>query len=313
MHARAFERFYTVNAVWIGVAALFIPLWVVYSFDAKHATLGGNASEATVGIAVILRTTVRRFMRSASSNFMRTTFAALGRASARAATRRFVKAASHLVVGSLLHRESKAGRDDEAGEAGAQSTVVAILVGVLALALSFWGILQVLPEDTVTSVLSGGTIGPWTAAFLAGLPMLVYVVIHWICGKLFDVKIHYRTELDGLLLQGYFTGAGSFLPMTTDVDYDGTLRGKCLVATSALLSMLAIHVGLVFLGDSMQSPELQFLGAIFLVYAFIYVFPIDPLEGKFIWAQSRWLWLLVATPMMVAFIYLLPAEFGNIL
>jgi hypothetical protein len=51
----------------------------------------------------------------------------------------------------------------------------------------------------------------------------------------------------------------------------------------------------------------------FLVYAFVYCFPIKPLEGYFVWSSSKLQWILVTLPILVAFLTWLPPEFGEIL
>lgn len=293
---------------------LLAPLVLIFVYESDLRDRGESSSEGvTVGIAVLIRATARRFMRSASSGLMRTTVGALGRASARAAVRRGVKAAMRVVASSLVRRDEP--EEVEVSERSEKpgSAVAALSIGFVALALSFYGVLQVASEEARNLVLRGGQLGVVEASVLAGVPLLVYAGFHNALGRVFGVKISYSTELDGLLLQGYFTGAGSFLPMTTDVEYAGTANSKSNLAVVSLLLMLVVHVALVLIGGSVGSDRMEFLGTLFLVYAFIYVFPISPLEGQFVWRRSKLLWLSVALPILGAFLFLMPREFAEVL
>jgi len=296
------------------VSVMFLPLFAI---DVYGTSLSGpkrvGVNEATVGIAVILRATARRLLRGASSNVMRTTAGALGRTSARALTRRFVKFAGRIFFGSMVNQAAEEAGDPEEASTSRASQAVALIIGFAALCLSFFGVLQVIPEDVSTSLLEASGLSLPMASILAGVPLLLYASFHSIVGRMVGVKARYRTEFDGLLLQAYFTGAGSFLPLTTDVDYEGTAAAKRKLATCSILGMLGLHFVLTFAGDSLGSPHLAFLGAVTLVYAFVYCFPIRPLEGYFIWSSNKLLWVAVTLPILTAFLLWLPPAFGEIL
>lgn len=295
------------------VLVFFAPMILISLYGEKLNIERSSAGEVTVGIAVVLRATARRFIRGASSNMMRTTVGAFGRTSARAATRRFVKFAGRLFFGSMV--QEAAADEGEVQERGPLAQAVSLGLGYAALCLSFFGILEVVgrthPEH-VAELLGGGALTELEAVLLAGVPLLVYAGLHQVVGRLLSVRASYRTEIDGLLLQAYFTGAGSFLPLTTDVEFTGTERAKRRLAMCSILGMFAIHV-ILMAASPAEGSALEFLGAMFLVYAFVYVFPIKPLEGHFIWASSKLQWLLVAAPILYAFLSWLPAHFGEIL
>lgn len=316
LQTRGFERWATAAGVLSVVVLLCVPLLAVHFYQVDHPALRtARSQEVTVGIAVILRATVRRFMRTASNQFMRTAFGVVGRASARAATRHIAKAATQVTVAMAVgHGKARAGAAQSAPAAApSQSTAVALGLGVGALALSFWGILQLAPANVVASLLANGAIAVPTACALVAVPLLVYAGVHFLLARRFAVQITYRTALEGLMLQGYFTGSGSFLPMTTDVEYDGTPRSKAMLATCALLALLSAHLLCVWVATNAGSAHAEFLGASFLVYAFIYVFPINPLEGTFLWRWHKLLWLAVAAPILASFLCFLPVSFGEIL
>lgn len=294
------------------VMVFFAPMILISIYGEKLHLERASAGEVTVGIAVVLRATARRFIRGASSNMMRTTVGAFGRTSARAATRRFVKFAGRLFFGAMVQDSA----DEEApAERGVLSQVISLAVGYAALCLSFFGILRVVARshpEHVTDLLGAGGLSEIEAVLLAGLPLLAYAALHQVVGRVLAVRATYRTEIDGLLLQAYFTGAGSFLPLTTDVEFTGTERSKRWLAICSILGMFGLHVLLMWLSPGAGSP-LEFLGAMFLIYCFVYAFPIKPLEGHFIWASSKLQWALVAAPILYAFLNWLPIQFGEIL
>ena len=316
MHATSITRFGGVFVALVLLVTMFLPMVAIHLFGVMVSEERGvPAGEVTVGIAVFLRATARRLLRGASTNFMRTTVGAFGRTSARAATRRFVKFSGRLLFSSVVQQSTEEAGTDEATKERSELLlqVVALALGFVGLCVSFWGILQVVDADTVAGILGTSGLSELSAVVLAGVPLLVYALLHYVFGKVFDVRTRYRTELDGLLLQGYFTGAGSFLPLTTDVDYTGSDIGKRNVAIASLVGMLVAYGGIALLGNATGSAELSFLGPMFLVYAFVYCFPIKPLEGHFIWTSSKTLWAVITTPILIAFMLWLPEGFGQIL
>lgn len=298
-------------AVLAVLVLMFAPLFAIDLYGASLQGVSGRGTEATVGIAVILRATARRFLRGASSNVMRTTAGALGRTSARALTRRSVKFAGRLFFGSMVSQAADEGDDEKPATAASQA--FALGFGFVALCASFRGILYVVPESIADQIAASVGVGTWTASLLAGLPLLIYAGLHLLFGSWLGVRTRYRTELDGVLLQAYFTGAGSFLPLTTDVDYEGTAEAKRKLATCSILGMFVLHLLLHYAGEFLGSGHVSFLSSVTLLYAFVYCFPIRPLEGHFIWSVHKGLWLLVTLPILVAFLFWLPPVFGEIL
>ena len=209
--------------------------------------------------------------------------------------------------------ESSGSNDSNQKESSNLRQVVSLTVGFTGLCLSFWGILHVIPAKDAETLVSSKGLSYLEVALLAGLPLLVYALLHKIFGKVFNVKTTYCTEFDGLLLQGYFTGAGSFLPLTTDVEYDGDKANKCKLASSALLGMLAIFGLLYLIGLTAGMASVSFLGSMFLIYCFVYCFPIQPLEGHFIWSHSKPAWVAITLPILLAFINCMDPKFGDIL
>lgn len=286
------------------VLALFVPIFVMSSLGQGQAAIDHTHNEeAVVGIAVILRATARRLLRTASGNVMRTTFATMTRASSRAATRQLIKFSTRIFAGSVVK--------DATGEARVRRRGVNLGVGLLALAASFYGVLKISGHGAAIQAYTG--LGTAALSLLAAFPLLVYAGITLLAARLLGVKVSIASDLDGLILQGYFTGSGSFLPMTTDLIYEGDDASKARVATVSIAGLYVVHLLLALLAVTADIPFASGASSFCLIYCFVFAFPIRPLEGHEIWRRSRLRWLLIWTPILLSFIYALPAEFGAIL
>lgn len=293
----------------------FLPLFLIrYYQDSFGGSGGPSAGEATVGVAVILRATARRLMRSGSSSILRTTLSAYTRASGRAVTRRAVKTGMRILFGSVSRQviEESVGDEDVELEPDRSLGWIALLVGALALGLSFWGILEVIDPAVAADLTTSRGLDFVSAAALATVPLIVYALMNLVGGRLFGVHVRMTSAIDGLLLQAYFTGAGSFLPMTTDFEYEGGSDGaKARVAAFSLAVLYVIHLALTQFGG--DSYAVSFLSTMFLIYCFVYSFPIKPLEGYDILKYNKLLWLVFWVPILWSFGVNLPEDFAGVL
>ena len=313
MTTTTFERSSFLFGVLAVLLAFFLPLYLIhYHQETSFGDAAVGTGEATVGIGVILRATARRLLRSGSSNILRTTLGAYSRAAGRAMTRRLVKLAARVAVGSVT-KQAVEGSLDEPEPATPMSNFIAIAVGFVGLIASFWGILLIADDSIVAAITTDRGLSVPVAAMLAGVPMLIYALLNAIAGRMHGVGISFNSAIDGLILQGYFTGAGSFLPMTTDIRYEGTTRQKAWVAVLALGSMYLLHLLLLWIGSMTGIYALTFLSTLFLIYCFVYSFPINPLEGYDIWSGSKLVWFLFWIPILGSFIVNLPADLAEIL
>ena len=62
-----------------------------------------------------------------------------------------------------------------------------------------------------------------------------------------------------------------------------------------------------------HNPMIAFTAGAYLVFCFVYVFPIKPLEGYDIWVSNKWLWLAVWLPVLLSFFVSLPDSLAVIL
>jgi Zn-dependent protease len=145
------------------------------------------------------------------------------------------------------------------------------------------------------------------AGVLAATPLLVYAAAHTISSRYWSVEVDYTTSIDGLLLQAYFTGAGSFLPMATDIECAGREDDCMRVAAVGIGSLYTLHLALIGLGAVTGSTTMEFASSMALLYAFVFIFPVRPLPGSRIWKHKRRVWVALVIPILASFYFLAPA------
>lgn len=303
---------YSLLAFAIGglLVCFFLPLWLIDWYDAGQVHVAeSHSSEVTVGIGVILRATARRLIRSGARNVLRTTTGAFTRATFRTITRRVVRAFSRAAIGATSKTTAHGMARDESTdrEASSINSLLGVAIGFVGLALSFWGVLFVAGQELTQAVIGSYGLSTATACLLAAIPIVVYVAVSLLAARIARVRLACSTEVDGLLIQAYFTGAGSFLPMTTDLHYlEGDRKQKSLVALASLLAVYALHLLTLWFSALADSPPSEFLAAMFLVYSFVYAFPIAPLEGHLVWSYSKAAWICLFVPILASFIFSFP-------
>ena len=152
-----------------------------------------------------------------------------------------------------------------------------------------------------------------TVSILAGLNIAIhYGIMAW-AGIKYDVKTSLRTSLDGMILQAYFTGALSYLPLASDVELKGETANKAKCSTMALLVLLGLSLVLDTLGILLGMVLLEIWAAQLLLYTFVISFPLQPLEGSDIFADSRLRWFGVFVLVLLAFLLNMPETFYAIL
>ena len=97
------------------------------------------------------------------------------------------------------------------------------------------------------------------------------------------------------------------------MEYSGDKRAAARVAVISLGGMFLAHLALLLLAHATGSYPLLFASTMFLLYCFVYSFPIRPLDGQYLWSVSRWLWLVLWLPILASFILNIPESFNGIL
>lgn len=305
-----------VAAFLMGLALLFLPLLFVFRYEVEHIVRHSRpGTEVTVGIAVILRTTLRRLLRAGTTNVLRTSLGTFSRATSRTVTRRMARTVSRFLYGILTVGAVRNERDDQARAAWwpVWSSAAGLVLGFVGLAASFAVILTQQDEPVRLALSAGGRYSVTMLSLLAATPLLVYAALSTTFARLFGLRVRIHTAVDGLLLQGYFSGAGSFLPMTTDVEYIGDDRQRGRIAVCVIVSLYLIHLLLQAFAATGDSAIASMMSSLFLVYCFVYSFPIRPLEGHAIFARSWVMWGLIWIPILVSFTTMLPEAMVSIL
>lgn len=299
-------------AVVTGLALLFVPLILVYRFELDDVSLARRkGAEVAVGIAVILRTTFRRLLRAGTSNLLRTSLGAFTRTTARTFTRRIVRTAGRFLYGILAVRAINWNGDEDTAKVGKRGfSIISLFIGLAALALSFWYISRQQDAETLQNLTGHGELSLPTISLLSAVPLLVYACTGAVAARFWSASVRIHTALDGLLLQAYFSGAGSFLPMTTDVEYEGQPHQEWKISAVVLLTLYGVHLALSLVSDAHAA---SLLSAFFLIYCFVYSFPIRPLEGHAIWSRSKLLWTVIWVPILVSFVSTLPVSMMSLL
>lgn len=287
-------------ALLIFAICMLMPLWLVRAYTnglAADVGLVASAGGITIGIAAIFR--------SISRNLLRTSFGVVARTTARAISRHWTDHVVHWIEKAFNRDPVKRAAPHE------PHTTVSIVVGLVGTAMSYCGVLLVVPTSVRGAVL--GDIPLSLAGFIAIVPLTCYFGLVFLAGRLFSVNVVIRTELDGLVLQLYFTLAGSFLPLLSDGEYDGTPKRKAHAALFSLGGLLAIHLVLHLLAIATASPFLGHLASVFLLYAFVLSLPLHPLDGSEIWTWHKGAWALFFAAVLAAFNLNVPEVFYAII
>lgn len=302
----------TVVAVLLAFGLLFLPIILLNSdISASSPPADPDSLEVGVGIVVVIRATARRLLRAGAQAVMRTVFGAFTRTTARTVTRRmariFVRQLAALTFASFV-REAWEEKDLRISLA---ASLRAIALGFVALFASFYVILVLIGTEQAQYITGG--VPALEASLLMALPLILHAAITYGFASVCQVGVQYRTQLDGLLLQGYFTGAASFLPLTTDVEYHGSPRAKARLALGTLAGLMLVHLGLFAAARATASPHLLLAASGVLMYAFVFSFPLSPLEGHYLWQRSKLLWVAVWLPILLTFVSNLPAAITEVL
>ena len=312
--ARVLERVGALAALLLAGALLFVPLLAVGVIGSSTPAPTRDANvEAAVGVAVILRAAAHRTVTAALGGVIHATFATAVRAGSRAVLQRLIRTTVLTVLGVLAVATPARLRPRLRGSWGRlRVNALAVGIGASAMALSCVGVLYGLGPagDGLTG--QAGIPPALVAGVLAASPLLVYAAVHAWSSRRWGVRVDYTTSIDGLLLQAYFTGAGAFLPMATDIETRGEGRDCMRVAALGIGALFGLHLVLHTLALTAGVAALEFASSMALLYAFVFIFPVTPLPGSRIWRCRRRVWLALVIPILASFYFLAPGGLGVI-
>lgn len=289
----------------VSVVVFMIAPMVTIKHMADNPVTSADASTAigaTVALGAIFRAGGRTMLRS--------TVMSAARTMARALTRRIVRSFLPMALRLFLPSFRSSTLDSLQGK-GEQSFWVALLLGVSTLGLSFYGVVQLSESHHAEEMLGGLSLLSMSA--LACLPLLIHYAMFFLIGRLVGVTVALRTDIDGILLQAYFTGAMSYLPLASDVELEGNQREKAVCAAGVLFGFVVLYAILSLAGEWLANPWMTGLSSQLLLYAFVLSFPLPPLDGSDVWAHSRWAWLALFLAILMTFLGRMPESFYEIL
>ena len=132
------------------------------------------------------------------------------------------------------------------------------------------------------------------------IPLSVYVLAQKAAARFFKVKHLLLCPLDAILVQFYFAGAVSFLPLSNESRFFGNRQKNGLIGLAGSCALIV----LVLLLRIPDLPDIEVLRGICLLFLLISAFPVRPMDGNYIWRWSRLVSLavfVIALEFMVLF------------
>jgi len=146
-----------------------------------------------------------------------------------------------------------------------------------------------------------GSMVIWLGGLVIVLPLWFIYFVQSGVAKSLGSLLRHETGVDGGVIQLYFAGAFSFMPLTSDVIVEGDDKTKGKVALAGLLApsfaAMALWAGWKVTG----MIELLFAADAFLIYPMVQTFPLDPLDGVRVWRWNKFIWFLVFLFIMTGF------------
>jgi hypothetical protein len=279
---------------------MVIPMFLVRGYEQQPAETDISGVAATVALGAMLRTSGR--------NVLRSTFMSAARTMTRALTRRIVRSFLPMMMRLFLPAFRLSALEGDSPQRKKQPLWWSMSLGMLTLSLSFYGVVMVSQDAGLLTDLS-----MLTVSSIAVLPLLFHFGLFYTIGRLTNVKIELRTDIDGVLLQAYFTGAGSYLPLASDIELDGTKRDRGICAAGVLTGFLALYMIFEVAGVFTGAAILHNCAAQVLLYTFVLSFPLPPLDGSDVWKHSPLAWLLIWVATLLIFLGRMPEAFYGIL
>jgi hypothetical protein len=269
------------------------PLFFIGQLDFDTS---GEVMTATVALGAIFRSNGRNILRSSMMSAVRTVM------------RTFLRRLIRLVLPILLRLFLPLFRTGKVKGEKTQSLPQAMILGFVALSCSFFGVLMLSVNNPEIY-----NISPVISSILAGTAVMFHFGYLFAIAQYLNVKVTMQTPGDGIFLQAYFTGAGSYLPLTSDMKLEGEPDdcGNCSSWTLSALLGTALFMDLI--GMLLSSPLLTLWGAQLLLYTFVISFPLPPLEGYAVWKYSKSTWIALFVIVFLSFALNLPQEFHAIL
>jgi hypothetical protein len=142
----------------------------------------------------------------------------------------------------------------------------------------------------------------WLGGLVVLLPLWFIYFAQSTVAKRLGTVLRHETGIDGGVIQLYFAGAFSFMPLTSDVIIEGDDTTKGKVALAGLLAPAFLAMALWGGWKATGITELLFAADAFLIYPMVQTFPLDPLDGVRVWRWNKLIWFAVFLFIMSGFL-----------
>jgi len=153
----------------------------------------------------------------------------------------------------------------------------------------------------------------WIGGMIMVVPLwLIFFVQSAMCRSR-KVVMDHQTEWIGGGIQLYFAGAFSFMPLTSDVVIDTTPAKRSQIALGGLIAPTLIAMMFWLTWKETAQPWILFCSDAFLLYPMVQIFPLNPLEGVFVWRHNKLQWLLSFVVIMGMFMLVSSEALKNVI
>lgn len=147
-----------------------------------------------------------------------------------------------------------------------------------------------------------GSMVIWLGGLIVVLPLWFIYFVQSSLAKAQGALLRHETGVDGGVIQLYFAGAFSFMPLTSDVIVEGDDAVKGKVALAGLIAPSLVAMALWFGWKVTGNAMILFAADAFLIYPMVQTFPLDPLDGVRVWRWNKLAWFGVFLFIMTGFL-----------
>ena len=143
----------------------------------------------------------------------------------------------------------------------------------------------------------------WLGGIVMFIPLWFMFLFQNLAAKILGAVLNHETEWIGGSIQLYFAAAFSFMPLTSDVMIDTTIRKRGLIALAGLIPPTLLSGVLWFVWKQTGNEMILFVADAFLIFPMVQIFPLDPLEGIHLWRWKKTAWLFAFFIIMGMFLF----------
>jgi len=122
----------------------------------------------------------------------------------------------------------------------------------------------------------------WLSFIYVLAPLAVYVLAEKSAAGILGIRHVLLCPPDAVLVQFYFAGAVSFLPLANESHLYGSERQNGLVSLAGTASLVLLVPAILVL-----APGLELMSLVSLLFMLISTFPIKPMAGNYIWKWNK--------------------------